>query len=282
MSLSTDVGAPSDGSGERRPVFIADEGGSRAQVMHGDITRVCDTDGCGQQRMRVVRVHAKLGLIEANAGGNAVERNVSPERVMLVYEGVTLARQQLRNVLAMYLALCTAEDCRPHEGLVEAIERSVAQAHAGHADGKMCLDLSRRQLGDDELIALNTALNRWHAANESPADGESSAVNPRALLSEVKVVDVSHNCIGSDGASSLGAIISREAPLIEELYLDSNRISDGIQRMTSGESCRCCTRQEGVAQRDEEQTSSIVSARASASGECELQLPECVAMLPVS
>ena len=50
----------------------------------------------------------------------------------------------------------------------------------------------------------------------------------------MKVVDVSQNKIGSDGASALCAILARDIPLVEELYLDSNNISDGLQHiMTS-------------------------------------------------
>jgi hypothetical protein len=322
LSLESQEEASDERDAHQPRLFAVDECGARVPLLDGDSVRLLhDEDGraagvpaaCGSgrswrpatlpRRLHVVRVHGEqVVLRESGASGEAAEETVNADRLVVVNEGVTLARFQLRQLLRLYFARCTTEACSPHEGFVEAVEHSISAAHTGYAEGRMCLDLAGRRLGDTELELINSALAGHHGPlddEETPAEAESSdgvevsadavgvvdaaglcagcqscqhdgtvsrpgeascaacrrasetlaslssgcqrapkAAAARARLSEVRVVDVSQNRISGEGASALCALIARDMPMLEELYLDSNNISDTIQDMFPAQSGR--------------------------------------------
>jgi len=273
-------------------LFVPDEDGVLVEVLQGDLVR----DTGGTSRMVVVRVDSQQCRVVLRG-----ERECSPDGeeqsvvgLMLLREGVTLARHQLRELLAIYFAHCTREECAPHEGLVQGIEHSIRTATAK----EVSLDLSGRRLRDAELFMLNAATLHWHATRCSLSSAELTASqSPSAAACCVRVVDVSQNKISSDGATALCTMLAvgvyffvsfcvwcahvrsrvhacvracvracvflrlnvevcafsvsvhqfhnhdmnphtsqRDMPLVLELYLDSNNISDGFQNILSSSS----------------------------------------------
>jgi len=212
-------------------LFVPDEDGVLVEVLQGDLVR----DTGGTSRMVVVRVDSQQCRVVLRG-----ERECSPDGeeqsvvgLMLLREGVTLARHQLRELLAIYFAHCTREECAPHEGLVQGIEHSIRTATAK----EVSLDLSGRRLRDAELFMLNAATLHWHATRCSLSSAELTASqSPSAAACCVRVVDVSQNKISCDGATALCTMLARDMPLVLELYLDSNNISDGFQNILSSSS----------------------------------------------
>ena len=286
---------PSSEVQEKPCLFGIDSSGARVELLEGDLVRVIDSQkgssGAGQnavpaaggQRMRVVRIEAQQGLVVVNevledTSNEGREQQLAPEQLQLLNEGITLARQQMRQLLASYLDHCTRESCSPHVGLVQGIEQSIRAAHMCPSQDNICLDLAARELRDAEVLLLNAALLREHAAgnilgvsrfsssakageflqaaaqcDQSATTAAASTVattlasasqtaalplpssrvssSASAACSAVRVVDISQNRLSGEGATALCAMLARDMPLVEELYLDSNNISDGIQYM---------------------------------------------------
>jgi len=244
-------------------------GGARVEVLEGDVVMVLGPGAAAGQRMQVVRLERAQARVVVRAAGArggeeaAAEESALPlEQLELLCEGVTAARQQMRRLLALYCAHCAREATAPHEGLVQGIEHSVRTAHVG-GEGKVCLNLSSRALRDTELLMLNAALLPRHGGASASAGGGSgegstpdaedgvppaadtlpplppatpppltpASAASAAACGAVTVVDVSSNKISSEGAATLCALLVRDMPFVEELYLDSNNISDGIENM---------------------------------------------------
>ena len=231
-----------DGEGQGAASGVADgsEGSKDEMLQEGD---VCEsTDGGG--RLMVVGVDKTAGrvLVEQvgaeSSGRAAATLSIPMWKLRPLHEGLPAARQ-MHQLLSLYLDHCSSHATGPHEGLVQGIQDSVRSAHAGSLR-EVCLDLSGRGLRDAELEALNCALGDFHSArcrhheHAAAEDPVSSADRPAACPT-VTVVDVSHNYLGSAGATALGAMLLRDFPFCEELYLDFNNVSDGIQHMFSGE-----------------------------------------------
>ena len=209
-------------------------------LQEGDMCE--STDGRG--RLMVVGVDKTAGrvLVEQvgadSSGRAAATLSIPMWKLRPLHEGLPAARQ-MHQLLSLYLAHCSSHATGPHEGLVQGIKDSVRTAHAG-SHREVCLDLSGRGLRDAELEALNCALGDFHSArcrhheHAAAEDPVSSADRPAACPT-VTVVDVSHNYLGSAGATALGAMLLRDFPFCEELYLDFNNVSDGIQHMFSGD-----------------------------------------------
>ena len=209
-------------------------------LQEGDMCE--STDGRG--RLMVVGVDKTAGrvLVEQvgadSSGRAAATLSIPMWKLRPLHEGLPAARQ-MHQLLSLYLAHCSSHATGPHEGLVQGIKDSVRTAHAGSLR-EVCLDLSGRGLRDAELEALNCALGDFHSAqcrhheHAAAEDPVSSAARP-ATCPTVTVVDVSHNYLGATGATALGTMLLRDFPFCEELYLDFNNVSDGIQHMFSGE-----------------------------------------------
>ena len=100
-------------------------GGARVEVLEGDFVQVLKPGpaAAAGQRMRVVRMESQAMVVvraEGALGGEEAytEFTMPLEQLQLVCEGVTLARQQMRQLLALYLAHCARPDiallCREH------------------------------------------------------------------------------------------------------------------------------------------------------------------------
>ena len=85
-----DEGSPSEGA-----LLVKDHMGHMVQVMQGDMVRLVG----GGNAMRVLHVDDLLSrvLVRADAE-SAQEQYVEPEELLLLNQGVTLARNQMRQV----------------------------------------------------------------------------------------------------------------------------------------------------------------------------------------
>ncbi|EKX41632.1 hypothetical protein GUITHDRAFT_164342 [Guillardia theta CCMP2712] len=184
--------------------LIADEDGSMVPAYEGDYVKVRDLESV----TTIKRFDGQAIII-------AEDKRISCSQAQLVYDGVTLARKQLRLLLQLYSTVCEGESVVANVSIVSSIQKCIRSAH--RAPDRQTLNFSECNLRDVDIILFARSIQNFHFDSCSEL--------------HITKIDLSYNEISGEGAVALGEIINKIGT-VEELLLDRNKIGEAIQKMS--------------------------------------------------